>query len=48
MTIKERPFDKYYPYEIHDGWDGVIYATEEDLKNLQKEIEKTLDKSKDL
>ena len=45
MTIKERPFDKYYPYEIHDGWDGVLYVTEEGLKELQKEIEKVLDKA---
>ena len=48
MTIEYRPNDKNYPYAIHGPWGGVIYTSEAGLKELQKEIKKTLDKSKDL
>lgn len=38
--------NKNYPYIIKDGWGGKVYATEKDLKLLQKEIKKMLDKTK--
>ena len=45
MYIEKNSYDRNYPYIIHGGWGDKIYATEEDLKNLKKEIEKILDKS---
>ena len=36
--------DARYPFYITDGWGGRIYLSEENLKKLQKEIEKALDK----
>jgi hypothetical protein len=44
MYIEKNNYDRNYPYIIHGGWGDKIYATEEDLKNLKKEIKKILDK----
>jgi hypothetical protein len=48
MTIEYRPADKNYPYVIYGPWGGTIYTNEEGLRELQKEIKKTLDKSQGL
>lgn len=42
--LEKNTYDKTYPYTISDGWGGKCCMTEEDLKELQKEIEKALDK----
>ena len=44
MYIEKNNHDRNYPYTIRGGWGDKVYATEEDLKNLKKEIEKMLDK----
>ncbi len=44
MRIEKNEYDKLYPCTIHGGWDDKVYCDEEDLKELKKEIEKTLDK----
>ena len=38
--------DKSYPYRLSDGWGGVCYCDEEDLKKLKENLEKMLDKPK--
>lgn len=45
MHIKKNNYDRNYPYTIYGSWGDKVYTTEEDLKNLKKEIEKILDKS---
>lgn len=42
MIIKRNKMDKNYPFEICGGWDDVVFADLEDLKELKKEIEKIL------
>lgn len=42
--IEKNNYDKTYPYTISDSWGGKVCMTEEDLKELQKEIGKALDK----
>lgn len=44
MYIEKVTYDKRYPYIIHDGWDGKLYMSTEDLKELKKLIEKELKK----
>lgn len=45
MRIEKNEYDELYPYTIHGDWGNKIYCDEEDLQELKKEIEKTLDKS---
>ena len=42
MIIKRNEMDKNYPFKICDGWDGVVFADLEDLKELKKQINKIL------
>ena len=42
MIIKRNEMDKNYPFKICGGWDDVVFADLEDLKELKKEIEKIL------
>lgn len=39
------PVNKIYPYKIVGGWGQSIDCDIEDLKKLQKEIKKILDKA---
>lgn len=45
MRIKKNDYDRNYPYTICGAWDDKVYATEEDLRTLKKEIEKILNES---
>lgn len=45
IRITKDKYDKSYPYRLCDGWDGVCYCDEEDLKELKENLEKMLDKS---
>ena len=42
MKLEKITYDKGYPYILYDGWGGHVCLTEEDLKDLQKMIKKTL------
>ena len=42
MKLEKITYDKGYPYILYDGWGGHVCLTEEDLKDLQKIIKKTL------
>ena len=45
IRITKDKYDKSYPYRLCDGWGGVCYCDEEDLKELKENLEKMLDKS---
>ena len=45
IHITKDKYDKNYPYRLCDGWGGVCYCDEEDLKKLKENLEKMLDKS---
>ena len=44
MKIEKNKYDTQFPYCIKDEWDGVIWLTKEDLKNLQKALDKFIKK----
>ena len=44
MKIEKSKYDTRFPYCIKDEWDGVIWLTKEDLKNLQKALDKFIKK----
>lgn len=43
MTINKDKDSNFY--EIRDAWDGAIYLTRENLKELRQEIDKFLNQS---
>ena len=42
MIIKRNEMDKNYPFEIYGGWEDVVFADLEDLKELKRQIDKIL------
>ena len=44
MKIEKVKYSTQYPYCIRDEWDGVIWLTKEDLKILQKALDKFIKK----
>ena len=46
MIIKRNEMDKNYPFKICGGWEDVVYADLEDLKELKRQIDKILKEEK--
>lgn len=44
VHINKNDYDKSYPYTLEGGWGGKIYCDEEDLRRLQKDLEKLFEK----
>ena len=44
IHIEKNTYDKSYPYTLGDAWGGKICCDEEDLRKLQKELNKMFPK----
>ena len=44
IHIEKNTYDKSYPYTLGGAWGGNIYCDEEDLRKLQKELNKMFPK----
>lgn len=44
IRIEKNTYDKSYPYILKDAWGGEICCDEEDLRKLQKELNKMFPK----
>lgn len=47
IHISKNDYDKSYPYILEGGWGGKICCDEEELRKLQKDLEKLFEKPLD-